>query len=532
MDNFLSKVPKKGDRGLHVEKLQLKLNELNLSVGNPDGDFGNKTKIGLEKYQHSKGLDKTGEADEATLNSLGFEIGFDEADFESTIISIVDNSDIEKTFWANRGKAPYGFYYGMAIMFAKLISRLTSNDYIAKEITKSLSGYEKYDVLRKYDDVFSELGYSNNTEENRLTNLFALMFGLGMMESSGRHCCGWDRGKLDGWKGYSKPVPPTSVNSETGLFQTSYDIMDSVSSETRSILKSIMNNYSAGADGLLEYFSKGASCTDLNSENYGEGIGKEFQRLSKEAPAFSVELTAVALRNISGHWNPVIKKGDEKRGLQVKKECLELLTVIQKYCNEKKLPVEIPFTEPSTPAIAATSISDRPQKIKELLNVADTIGQRDQLQKLFDTNVNSKANYWAVVDFNKPSSEERLFIFNLKNGSFNSYIVTHGMNSGELYAEKFSNEHNSHQSSLGIYKTGKEYQGKHGRSLFLDGLNSSNDNAMGRKIVIHQADYAKSDYRGSDGAGRSWGCFAVNPVVINEVIDCLKDGSYLIAWHK
>ena len=34
--------------------------------------------------------------------------------------------------------------------------------------------------------------------------------------------------------------------------------------------------------------------------------------------------------------------------------------------------------------------------------------------------------------------------------------VAHGANTGELYAEQFSNREGSHQSSLGLYRVGAE----------------------------------------------------------------------------
>ncbi len=64
-------------------------------------------------------------------------------------------------------------------------------------------------------------------------------------------------------------------------------------------------------------------------------------------------------------------------------------------------------------------------------------------------------------------------------------IVAHGKNSGLEFATSFSNRVNSHQSSLGFYKTAETYQGKHGLSLRLDGLEFSNNNARERAIVIY-----------------------------------------------
>lgn len=165
------------------------------------------------------------------------------------------------------------------------------------------------------------------------------------------------------------------------------------------------------------------------------------------------------------------------------------------------------------------------------LNIAATEGQANALQTLFDRAPDSKANFWAVVDFNKPSLEERLYIFDLKTQSVKRYLVAHGKKSGVELATVFSNTVGSNCSSLGVYKTAETYIGKHGKSLRIDGLDATNSNARGRKVVIHSADYVVPDFKGTGRAGRSDGCFAVNPEVIAEVLANLKGGSYLNAWR-
>src|SRR5690606_40188967 len=67
------------------------------------------------------------------------------------------------------------------------------------------------------------------------------------------------------------------------------------------------------------------------------------------------------------------------------------------------------------------------------------------------------------------------------------------------YAKKFSNIPESFQSSLGFYATAEPYYGKHGYSLRLDGLEKGiNDKARERAIVIHGADYVRSEEHTSE----------------------------------
>ena len=132
----------------------------------------------------------------------------------------------------------------------------------------------------------------------------------------------------------------------------------------------------------------------------------------------------------------------------------------------------------------------------------------------------------TVVDFTKPSREKRMWVIdqNEKKLLFNT-LVAHGRNTGNVIAEKFSNQPNSNMSSLGFYVTDKTYYGKHGLSLKLDGLDKGfNTNARTRAIVVHGAEYATKDFIKQHGRlGRSLGCPALPTEISKEVINVIKD---------
>lgn len=141
----------------------------------------------------------------------------------------------------------------------------------------------------------------------------------------------------------------------------------------------------------------------------------------------------------------------------------------------------------------------------------------------------------TVIDFSLPSTEKRLWVIDVeKKEIMLNTVVSHGRNSGNLIAEKFSNQPESYQSSLGFYKTAETYQGKHGYSLRLDGLeNGFNDQARSRAIVIHGADYAREEFAKSTGRlGRSLGCPALPPELSDKVIDLIKEGSLLFIYGQ
>ncbi|MBN2484665.1 MAG: murein L,D-transpeptidase catalytic domain family protein [Bacteroidales bacterium] len=140
----------------------------------------------------------------------------------------------------------------------------------------------------------------------------------------------------------------------------------------------------------------------------------------------------------------------------------------------------------------------------------------------------------TIIDFSKPSYEERLFIFDLKNTKLvYKSLVAHGKNSGEVYAGAFSNNPQSYQSSLGLYLTLGTYNGRHGYSLRLKGLDKGiNDKAMKRAIVIHGAEYASQSYISRHGRlGRSFGCPALPYDMSEIIIDLIKNGSCLYIYH-
>lgn len=144
-----------------------------------------------------------------------------------------------------------------------------------------------------------------------------------------------------------------------------------------------------------------------------------------------------------------------------------------------------------------------------------------------------KKDILTLIDFSKPSTKQRLFVFDMKARKvlFTS-VVSHGKNSGENYATSFSNENGSHKSSLGFYLTEQTYQGKNGYSLILNGLEKGiNDKAKERAIVMHGAAYSNPSVIQSAGRlGRSFGCPAIPQKLSRPIIDTIKDGSVLYIY--
>ena len=141
----------------------------------------------------------------------------------------------------------------------------------------------------------------------------------------------------------------------------------------------------------------------------------------------------------------------------------------------------------------------------------------------------------TVIDYSRPSTQKRLWVFDVKHRALlYEELVAHGSGSGDNLARAFSNENNSHQSSLGLFRTTDEtYVGKNGYSLRLHGLDPGfNDRAYDRAIVMHGAPYVSDDFARTQGRlGRSWGCPALREGIAREVIDTVKGTGLVFAYY-
>jgi hypothetical protein len=140
----------------------------------------------------------------------------------------------------------------------------------------------------------------------------------------------------------------------------------------------------------------------------------------------------------------------------------------------------------------------------------------------------------SVIDYSLPSTEPRLFVFNLSTQRLLfRELVAHGKNSGDNLTARFSNEPGSLETSLGLFVTAETYSGNNGYSLRLKGLEEGfNDMAWDRAIVMHGASYVSSATAKLMGRiGRSWGCPAVRKEVAQKIIDTVKGGTAVFAYY-
>ena len=234
------------------------------------------------------------------------------------ILHIASTSAIASYRWKNRGLAPLGYIKGMAMVFGRVYCKLQSGDPAALEMAKANTGDRGKDVLAWYAQQFRDAGMDNEAAgASTLRHLFVLVIGLGMRESSGKYCEGRDRSASN----------TRAETAEAGLFQMSFD-----ATKGNPLLRELFGHYLANPSGFVDFFKEGVRCRASDLQNLGSGQGRDFQRLSKECPAFAVECAAVALRSMRRHWGPI-----NRREAELKPECNMMLLKVQNAVDTSQL---------------------------------------------------------------------------------------------------------------------------------------------------------------------------------------------------
>lgn len=216
------------------------------------------------------------------------------------IKNLAANSSCASYSWAGRGRAPAGYIKGVTLSFARGLCRMRAAEDtpsgLVNIITAARSTNVTKDALTHYQSNFSSLVDTADAGKGPLRALYVLGMGLGMRESSGKYCEGWDRSASSG--------RPSSAG-EAGVFQTSLDSMG-FSPE----LSKLYAEYKANRGRCdLEVFKQGATCSNLS--NLGTGAGADYQAFNKACPAFATEYAMTMLRIARTHYGPINRKEAE-----------------------------------------------------------------------------------------------------------------------------------------------------------------------------------------------------------------------------
>jgi opacity protein-like surface antigen len=233
--------------------------------------------------------------------------------YSQAIVNTAASSSCASYSWRNRGDAPLGYIKGVALSFARSLCRLHTNSTVnhpAIVMSTADTKNSTSDALAYYAGIFSKDHIAINvTGENTLRALYTLGMGLGMRESSGAYCEGWDV-----TAGAKRP----SSAGEAGLFQTSYDSMTATPE-----LQQLYDEYRANTSRcMLDVFKEEATCRPQSI--LGTGAGADFQKFNKACPAFATEYAMTLLRVLRSHFGPI-----NRREAEVKTTCNQMLASVQ-----------------------------------------------------------------------------------------------------------------------------------------------------------------------------------------------------------
>jgi len=149
-------------------------------------------------------------------------------------------------------------------------------------------------------------------------------------------------------------------------------------------------------------------------------------------------------------------------------------------------------------------------------------------------------DFYIFIDMDVHSGKNRMFVYDLQTDSLLATgLCSHGCGenpwSYDFSKENptFSNVVDSHQSSLGKYKIGKRGYSNFGIHVNyrLHGLESTNDNAYERDIMLHSWDMVENKEVYPEGCPEGWGCPAVSNEMMTLVDGLLKKSALpVLLW--
>ena len=159
-------------------------------------------------------------------------------------------------------------------------------------------------------------------------------------------------------------------------------------------------------------------------------------------------------------------------------------------------------------------------KAKEAKAFCDKRGFNDQFCILIDMSVHSGLKRFVIWDFEKDTFTH-------------AYLVGHGSGSNPWSHDftkdkpQFSNEENSHCTSLGKYKIGARAKSEWGVGIkyVLHGLEPTNSNAQKRFVVFHSWEAVSDTEVYPTGTPEGWGCPILSLKAFREVDQLLSSCS-------
>jgi hypothetical protein len=153
---------------------------------------------------------------------------------------------------------------------------------------------------------------------------------------------------------------------------------------------------------------------------------------------------------------------------------------------------------------------------------------------------NYNIRYCILIDMSLPSGVKRFVVWDFhKNDTLITGLISHGCGvmpwSGVWSKDKpaFSNVANSHCTSLGKYRVNARAASAWGIRVkyFLNGLDTSNSNALKRDVVLHSWEAVPDKEVYPNGIPEDWGCPAISNNTM-KIVDALlrQQKKHLLLW--
>lgn len=147
-------------------------------------------------------------------------------------------------------------------------------------------------------------------------------------------------------------------------------------------------------------------------------------------------------------------------------------------------------------------------------------------------NNSSKYDYIIIVDFSIHSGKNRFFLFNKNKKLLLKSLCEHGYGGRSTKSNPhFSNRIGSNCSSLGKFRVGSyNIMKNYIPSYLLDGLDSCNNNARKRQLLIHPY-YSVPDfeiYPKHLSMTSSQGCFVISPIKFKKFSNIINNKKVIL----
>lgn len=151
--------------------------------------------------------------------------------------------------------------------------------------------------------------------------------------------------------------------------------------------------------------------------------------------------------------------------------------------------------------------------IKKSSAIFERLDSKAEILKTFTRKNNYNEGVCFLIDMSIASGKKRFFVFDLQKDSvLLAGLVAHGScNDGFKTNASFSNKVNSGCSCFGKFKIGNSYPGNFGTAYKIYGLDSSNNNAFKRNIVLHSYTYVPEQETDPLPICNSRGCPMISP---------------------